>query len=321
MMKYKYRDKEWLENALLIYGSPKVIAEKCNVHRNVITKWMKKLNLDKEYKYRDKEWLDNAISEHIYISEVAKIYGYSESALKNWCEKFNIKYTNKNKKLVNRKTELDYEYFKKIDTQEKAYWLGFLMADGCVSKTSPIGPYNRLSVNCKKDDINHIEKFKEALQCGYSIDTKLKENKTYNFSSEVSELRVNSELMVNDLIKLGICPNKTGKESMPKLRKNFIRHFIRGFFDGDGSITCKKTFRISSMSKDILENINSHFKDTLDVELKIYCSNSYSKPFYTFDSNHSKKNKIILDYLYKDAIIFLDRKYDRYVNLYCPTTK
>lgn len=275
----------------------------------------------KEYKYRDREWLKKQFESGYTTKEICETYGYSSNAIYVWSKKHGLEDIKPNRKQWTRKLKLNYNFFKDIDTEGKAYWLGYLMADGCITKTSPNGPYNRLSVNCKKEDIDHIRKFKEALDCECPINTKLKENKSYNFKSEVSELKVNSEIITNDLIKLGVCPNKTGKESMPKLKTNLVRHFIRGFFDGDGSLTVKKTFRIASMSKDILEDINIHFKDALGLELKIYCSDSYSKPFYTFDSNHSKKNKIILDYLYKDATVFLNRKHERYVNLYCPTTE
>lgn len=222
-----------------------------------------------------------------------------------------------------RKLKLNTEYFKSIDSEDKAYWLGFLMADGCVCKTNKNGSYDRIAIPLKSSDVDHLNKFKICIEYEGDIRTKTAIHKTKGFTYTTSQLRISSKPMCDDLAKYGIVPNKTGKEILPELNPILIRHFIRGFFDGDGSVMKKKsrnTGRVSlgSSSLSILESINEFLESELGIRMPIYEENRYNVPFYKMDSCNKSRNEKFLSLLYKDSNVYLDRKYNKYIELYCP---
>lgn len=225
-----------------------------------------------------------------------------------------------------RKLKLNINYFKDIDTEDKAYWLGFLMADGCICRTNKEGSYDRIAIPLKTSDIEHLNKFKQSLDYEGDIRTKTATHNTKGFEYTTSQLRINSKAMCDDLISYGVIPNKTGKEILPELRNDLIRHFIRGFFDGDGSVMKKKnrnTGRVSlgSASLTILNSINTFLKTEIGIEFPIYEENRYQIPFYKMDSCSRSRNEKFLSLLYEDSNLYLDRKYNKYIELYCPPTQ
>lgn len=272
-------------------------------------------------KYKNKEWLEKAFKENGIKEQIAKMCNVSGDTIEYWRKKFDIP-KSENGKQIKRKNKLNENYFEVIDTEHKAYWLGFIMADGCITRTEKNGPYNRFEFNLKEEDKAHLEKFQKDLQSNYKIKEIEKRNKKRDFNSVVCNIRINSRKLVDSLIKNEIYPNKTGKEVLPKtVPKELIPHFIRGYFDGDGSITLNKSFRMCSSSIEILKAFNDYFKLVLNVEYKIYEDKSYAVPFFVIDSNNRKNNKVVLDHLYNGSTLYLDRKYKRYKNMYCSPTQ
>ena len=114
--------------------------------------------------------------------------------------------------------------FEIIDTEEKAYWLGFLYADGSVSSTD-----NRIELGLAEKDLNHIEKFKEFIGIPNKISYR-PQTKSYRYSFKSIPCK-------EDLIKHGCVPKKSLILKFPteeQVPEHLIRHFIRGYFDGDG---------------------------------------------------------------------------------------
>lgn len=214
----------------------------------------------------------------------------------------------------NKLRKYDYSYaesvFENIDSEEKAYWLGFLYADGYISQ----GIKNEISLSLKEEDREHLEKFRAFLKLeNKKITLKKKEmnNKiyySYRFCLSNQKIR-------NDLILLGCLPRKTFKLSFPNSNQvpdYLVRHFIRGYIDGDGCITNHIT---SKISLEILgtEQFLKGYLEKIDIK---------NKKIYSF--NHSAIKRIVLsgknaiyvlDDIYKDAHIFMRRKYDRYLSL------
>ena len=129
------------------------------------------------------------------------------------------------------------DYFKKIDTNEKAYWLGFLYADGCITRFYKGEKLKSMSleITLKDDDCEHLIKFNNALESNVPIQHRIINNK-YN----ADRLVINCTEMCKDLINLGCTPVKSLILEFPKndiVPQEFIRDFIRGYFDGDGGVS------------------------------------------------------------------------------------
>lgn len=266
--------------------------------------------------YKSKEWLEQQFKEIGNNVQIGQLCGVSGDTIEYWRKKFNIPKSEQGKQ-VRRKRRLNQDFFNTIDTEEKAYWLGFAMADGCITRTEANGPYNRFCFCLKGDDISHLEKLNKSLDADYPIKTKTNINKKLDFETTICEIRISSRILCDNLIRNGVVPNKTGKEILPDtVPQELIKHFIRGFFDGDGCLAKTKKIDFSCSSKFIIDSIHDYFKKELDIDFHIYKSDDYSIPFYRMESNHYKNNKIVLDHLYKDATIYLDRKYNLYLDLY-----
>lgn len=127
-------------------------------------------------------------------------------------------------KCSTRKYEVNERYFDVIDSAEKAYWLGFLFADGYNSE-------KELVINLAVKDEAHLHSFKKVLDAG---------NPVYLVKEKKVSLRISSKYMCQVLSKLNCVRNKTFTLQPPNLASNMIPHFVRGFFDGDGYIYLNK---------------------------------------------------------------------------------
>jgi intein-encoded DNA endonuclease-like protein len=152
---------------------------------------------------------------------LSKKYGVSSCTISKFLKKNGIS-------IINRQNEqfgLNKDIFSVIDTEEKAYWLGFLYADGNISSSS-----NRISIALKESDRSHLEKFKKFIDGNINI--------LYKKSVNACVISFRCKEMKKDLVSLGCVPNKTWIiNSIPNIKDELKIHFIRGFFDGDGCIT------------------------------------------------------------------------------------
>lgn len=252
--------------------------------------------------YRDKNWLEQKLKEfNGSLSEISKVTGYKKDTMLEWCYKFNLKHTPE----FNRKYNLNVDYFKTIDSETKAYYLGFGMADFGMRKDC----YS-FEFRLKKDDKYIIEKL--AKELNYTADL-------YHFKDSIREgyaLNISSKDMCRDLIYHGIVPNKSGKEVLPStVPKELIKHFIRGFIDGDGCIeSSMKRLSICSMSYNILLSIKLFLEKELNIkEYDIKSTIKESGNILYYYKIYSYSFMKVLDYLYKDSTIYLTRKHDNYL--------
>lgn len=268
--------------------------------------------------YKNKKWLQAKFKELKYAQRIGKEIGVSGDTIEYWRRKFNILKENDNQ--ANRKYTLNENYFSVIDNEDKAYWLGFIMADGCVTKSQPNKPYNRFEINLKIEDFSHLEKLNKLMEYNKPLITKSVSSRGH--ISEICQLRVNSAKLCADLMKHDICPNKTGKECIPEsVPKELLRHFLRGFFDGDGTLYSDEKnlyCSICGSSKHMIDQVKELVKEELDIDLYINERKEYSVPFYITGTKSQQNVKLFLDYIYKDANIYLDRKYNKYLSHYAP---
>lgn len=219
----------------------------------------------------------------------------------------------------------NYNVFNKINSEESAYWLGFMYADGFIeSKGNGVG----LGVAIK--DIEHMDKFCEFLQYpkgkyivkSHQFGSTGTKNKNGEDMYMVNTLIRNSTLW-NDLNSKGCVPNKSLILTFPNENifenKDLIRHFIRGYCDGDGSLTWgNKEHTIPSISfvgtKEFLESLQLYLGKGYLMH-KPNCSEFTYRLSYT----HTKAFNAS-DYMYKNSNIYLNRKYNIYTK-YCAAVK
>ena len=214
----------------------------------------------------------------------------------------------------NRTSKYKYQQdiFEIIDTAEKAYWLGFLAADGCNYQREHNAS---IILNIHEKDIEHLEKFKQFCH----TDAEIKSYIGYEgFSNQtpMCKITLNSKKISNDLIDKGILPNKSLILQPPHILKEFYKPFILGYFDGDGSIS--KTFQYNNYSISIqgTKEILTWICEVLDWDAKLEKRNINSNNnSYYIRCGGTNKPYQILNQLYNSCEIHLDRKYNIYKTL------
>lgn len=216
---------------------------------------------------------------------------------------------------VSRTYHYNEHYFHTIDSSDKAYWLGFLAADGCVFKTKDTRQ-DMIIIALEDSDAEILERFNECLECNKPLRHYIRKSDNRKYV----RFEISSNIMSNDLAQYGIVPKKTYKYIFPdNIDKVYYQDFIRGYFDGDGTIS--KHFEQNS-----LHAVNIGFvgysKNLLRIqkilqESGIPSTFTQDKRKYNSDDTFgsltftSKIDKIhFLHYIYDDANLYLTRKYE-----------
>lgn len=242
------------------------------------------------------------------LKKVAKSFGVSLRPIKRILKKNNIE-------LTNRRYEVNHNYFEIIDTEEKAYWLGFLYADGCIRKTKS---GSQISLKLSLKDENHLNLFKTSIESQHKVSY----NRNYTTSkkgtpsfSDNCVIRVNSNKLVEDLIRQGCKPRKTFTIDRPNIDEKFYKHFIRGYYDGDGNFFYSEKTKMSVVT---IVCASEKFREFLiEVISKIPNIGKIheDKQKYTIKIVNIVGIVSFLDYVYKESNIHLNRKkeyYERY---------
>lgn len=210
------------------------------------------------------------------------------------------------------KYSLNHQYFTNIDSEEKAYFLGFLFADGSVTN-------KKMTLSLQEKDIHILELFKKSIEYTGPI---IINNKLGNRQKQY-RLVITSKSLVKDLHKYGVTVNKAFNLKFPlDISKNYYHHFIRGYFDGDGCIytnKIKSDYLISMIGpKVFLEAIQTILIDELKLNLtKLYNPKNCKETGLHTLTYQGKKNVIkIGDFLYKNATCFLYRKHGKYLTIH-----
>lgn len=250
-------------------------------------------------KFITKEWLTNQLYNKTLIA-ISKEFNIGRTTLNRYINNYNLQLINHSSRLKYRKYYFNENYFENINTENKAYWLGFIFADGCVYSHN----YS-ISIDLNKKDEYHLMKFLKDIDSKHHL--------YYDDTKNAVICRISSEKLQNDLINLGCCSNKSLIIQLPKIDYNLYQHFIRGYFDGDGCITksCSGQWKahINSGSKIFLEQINNMIAHNIDLFRKIAIC---SKNCYRLDYSGIKNIYLLYHYLYNHSTIYLDRKFVKY---------
>lgn len=225
--------------------------------------------------------------------------------------------------LTRTKKTCKRDFFNVIDTEEKAYWLGFIFADGYISysdknmKKGQLATTYCTGIKLKWSDKEHLKKFNKSISGNYKVFKEIAHPDGFRKqTTEAAKILVYSQQMYNDLNKY-FDRDKTYTAKFPDIPDSLMRHFIRGYFDGDGCFTfTEKTFDIELLgaSKDFhdgLKNILSKNGFNFTYEIK---PNKCGTNMYYIYIHRNKDKCNFLDWMYSDCTIYLDRKYEKYLN-------
>lgn len=196
---------------------------------------------------------------------------------------------------------MDENFFDVIDNEEKAYWLGFLSSDGCVSVTPQGG--KSIIFGLHNMDEKHIYRFHESIGAP--------DKKVYSRlpRQAFSYTQIYSKKMVDDLIKHGCVPHKSLHLKFPTTLDDYhLRHYIRGYFDGDGSVyksggrVCCKWIGTYQFLSDLKIYMIMHGCSDRPVE-HTYAGNIWHLRFQRRGDIFS-----IYKLLYNDSKFYLERK-------------
>lgn len=204
--------------------------------------------------------------------------------------------------------------FKDLNNPDILYTLGFFAADGTISD-------NKLAISVSSSDEDILYKIRDVFESDSPIRKISAKTNNHGYrSKELSLLSICSTEICHDLNRLGFYRAKTYKGfSLPKVSNSLLWHFIRGYFDGDGSFHYRSEFRVDNP-----KYLNTVYKfslcskmDTCLIEIRkfflnygisssiYFCKNK--KVFY-LDANGNNNTYNIYRYMYLDANIFLNRK-------------
>lgn len=271
--------------------------------------------------------IDAAIDEYVSmkkfersIAKTSAKYGINKKTLARHLK-------NRGIEIVSNKSAypINDSVFEKIDTEEKAYWLGFLYADGFVAAKN-----NQIGLGLALKDIAHLEKYKTFMEWGGDI----KVNKEHQFGSKDTHNKagedmyncrviITNEKIHSDLINLGCVPNKSLILKFPtedQVPKEFQLAFIRGYFDGDGTLGLYRHSKTNPKleesllivgTKPFLEKVQEILGPGHLMQKKNCNELTYRLGYSTLKAFRAA------ELMYKNATIYLDRKYNIYANEYC----
>ena len=245
---------------------------------------------------------------------IGKMMGCNYQKICSILDEYGIKRTNK----CRRKYSLNENYFDDINTPNKAYILGLMYADGC-----NFPPKSTSNISLQESDKELLEKIKieiESTQPLKFIDQSNRNDNGYSYNN-MCTLNMYSKHVCETLTKLGVIQNKSLLLEFPNISSNLYSHFIRGYFDGDGSLYMYKksngnvhiTITYTSTEK-FCKKLKEIIEKELGINCGIYdasCHNGITKVASITGVKHPLK---VLNWMYKDAELYLQRKYDKYID-------
>ncbi len=260
------------------------------------------------------------------LQSISKMVGMTIGAVYNIVDKFGVRIKRHNYNPPN-KIQKNSNFFDSIDTEYKAYILGILYADGgnqCETK--------KISIKLQNNDRSIVEDIKKHIDYKGMVRTEVKKykiktnNKVYEGVGEYAVLSFIDKHMSETLEKIGMCSRKSLILCFPHIPEHLHRHFIRGYVDGDG---CLYKGFVKQKYKDTFHNkkrISLHIVGTdsfLSVVNDIFLKNTgvCAKNLYKAGKKMktlcvvSNKCKTILNWIYGESNISMDRKYKKYLDI------
>jgi predicted DNA-binding protein YlxM (UPF0122 family) len=254
------------------------------------------------------------INENKSLGDIAALYSVSRTAIYKKLKKYNIKQRSKSEARIEaqKQAKLSQQFFDINEnffsnwSPEMAYVLGLIITDGCISRTG--------TVSLCMNDKDLLDKVKKVMGSAHKITPSKHQRGLYIFHFA-------RENMVKDLKNLGVEPKKSLIVKFPEVPQAYLPNFIRGVFDGDGSVLFKKGSRyfplvtkFFSGSKDFIEKLEVKLHELGMPRRTIYQQKTKNGLYYTIVYAH-KDSQNLFRILYEDTQngLFMERKYKRFL--------
>lgn len=218
----------------------------------------------------------------------------------------------------NRKYNIDDSFFKDINTEAKAYILGFIAADGHMDNVK-----NCIIISLKDSDYELLEKIRGAMCSTHPIVRHIKATNPYKkYTRQILEkcsISFNGKELIKPLIQMGLQSNKTytlSSDIIKYVPEFLVRHFLRGYFDGDGCISWNKRYKSGDKSTIHVAGNYEFLNNTFNKYFPTKCTlRLYKKSRQCYDYTIQDKYQVLkfLSYLYNDSTIYLQRKYNLFL--------
>jgi hypothetical protein len=302
---HEYSTLEW---------STTKLAKIHQVSDNSILQMLKKHNVPiRPRKITSKEMKERCIERYktgLSLEAAGKPDGLSAAAVLMYMEEYNV--PTRSAEEAHRKYPINEDFFDNIDTEEKAYFLGFLYADGCNQMAHHWSTV--ISLDVIDEEILHV--FSKLI---YKDENDAKSqvrlsNREHEGKGIEATLSINSKHICQQMQKLGCVSRKTFILEYPKwMPENLHRHFIRGYFDGDGTIN-RETEMVSGCKIVSTLQFLEGMKTIANIDCSIYkVDKSNDKNTYELYYSGNRNQWLFLHWVYSGATIYLQRKYDAYL--------
>lgn len=252
-----------------------------------------------------KEYSDNINST---CRGLAKKYKVSPQSITSIIVNRGIKIRNDMSR-IKTKYDVSSDYFEKIDTEDKAYFLGLLYADGYIRE-------NGVGISLQERDKDILEKLIKYIKYTGKLYYKVINQKNSKWQNHYC-LVITNKKICNDLLKLGMTKSKSLILKFPtkyQVSKRLLKHFLRGYTDGDGYIG---KYRVSVVSSVYFINKLSEILSKKGILYKIYdAKNPLTKRLFISRKADYMK---YLNWIYSDSSVYMNRKYQCYLNKITPT--
>jgi len=254
----------------------------------------------------EKESLVESYKDGADTATLAKEFNVTREVVSRIANSFGVARTRTE---ANTKYSLSHHVFDEINDEATAYWIGFLAADGSIGKK------NKIKLELATKDHDHLEKFLNFIESDRPI-----YERCYGHPSVVVEFY--SKQMVQSLARHGVVRNKTFKlKNHPEMHSSLIKHYYRGYIDGDGcighSITGGRwTYPYISVlgTYAFLENMQAWILDCLPGVTKTKIGTR--RKISAYSKCAKSQTPAVLELIYGNASIYLDRKYEKAVEIF-----
>lgn len=228
--------------------------------------------------------------------KIARILQIGKTTVNNWSRSMGY---------IFQKHTVNENYFNEWSS-EMAYILGYIFADGNVAWDDNKG-YHTLTITASEKDKEHLETIRKIFDSTKPL--------TYGKSTKSYRLIVNSRVICKRLMKLGVIPRKSLIIKFPKISNSYLRDFIRGYVDGDGSLSYYNRKRspyfeikICSGSKNFIIALEEKIYSEQNIRSRITAQGKNCYILRYFCARGLK----LAEWLYEDAELYLVRKYNKY---------